>query len=175
MSIPSSTPRGASEQSRMLKKIWKALSPADRAAAVRAATRDKQSHALHKLRSAVIRSLRMRPVTVQAWSAQQLADASARINLDDDVIADLLVTLHLKERVPLLTAFLDAAGVPHTDGATDPETATTDLDPARVAAAADRVLEDFPAEQAQVYFATLIALEGGAWESLRPKLDERFA
>jgi hypothetical protein len=175
MSIPSSTPRGANEQSRLLKKIWKTLSPEDRVLAVRAATRDKHSHAVHNLRAAVMRTLRMRPVTVQAWSPQQLADAAGRIALEDEVIADLLVTLHLKERVALLTAFLDAAGVPHTEGATDPDAAAGELDADRVKSAAEQVLKDFPADQCRIYFATLIALEGGAWETLRPFLGDEFA
>jgi hypothetical protein len=173
MSIPSSTPRGASEQSRLLKKIWKSLTPQDRVLAVRAGTRDEHSHAVHNLRAAVMRTLRMRPVTVQSWSPQQLADASARIALEDDVIADLLVTLHLKERVPLLTAFLDAAGVPHTGGATDPD-AAGELDPDRVRSAAEQVMGKFPADQCRIYFATLIALEGGAWDTLRPFLGDDF-
>jgi hypothetical protein len=175
MSVPSSTPRAASDPARMLKKIWKSMPAEDRVTAVRAATRDRQSNAVHGLRAAVIKTLRMRPATVQTWSAQQLADASAKFNLEDDVIADLLVTYHLNERVPLLTAFLDAAGVPHTNGATDPDAATGEIDPARIEAAADQVLASFPAEQCQVYFATLMALEGGAWEALRPRLDEKYA
>jgi hypothetical protein len=174
MAVPSSTPRGASEQSRLLKKIWKSMSPADRTLAVRAASRDRQSTAAQSIRQALVRSLRMRPVTVQSWGPQQLADASVKVNLDDELIADLLVSFHLSERVPLLTAFLDAAGVPHTAGATDPEAATSDIDPARIETAAELVSREFPEEQWRTYFATLIALEGGAWEALRPRLGEAF-
>jgi hypothetical protein len=109
---------------------------------------------------------------VQGWSPQQLADASAKIALDEQVVADLLIAFHLTERVPLLTAFLDAAGVPHTEGATDPDAATGEIDPARVQAAADLVMQQFPSLDCQIYFATLIALEDGAWQALAPRLDE---
>ena len=36
-------------------------------------------------------------------------------------------------------------------------------------AAADQVLKEFPEADCQLYFATLIALEGGVWEALRPR------
>lgn len=168
MTVPSST---HADRMRLLRKAWRALSAQDRAAAVRATSRAGQG-GLQTLRMAVIKALRMRPATVQGWSPQQLADASAKIVLDEQVLADLLIAFHLTERVPLLTAFLDAAGVPHTEGATDPDASTGEIDPARVQAAADLVSKDFPERDAQVYFATLIALEGGAWEALAPRLDE---
>jgi len=175
MSIPRATARPETDRTRLLRKIWKAMPAEDRTLAVKASTREKRADVVQSLRMAVVQALRMRPQTVQAWSHQQLAETSARINLDENLIADLLIALHLTERVPLLSAFLDQVGVPHTDGATDPEAMTAELDPAKVEAAADHVMQHFDPLACQVYFATLIALEGGSWEVLRSKLDpEKF-
>lgn len=144
---------------------------ADRAAAIRAASKSGNAAAAQAVRLAVTRALRMRPGTVQSWSPQQLADTSVKIGLADDLIAELLVALHLVERVPLLSAFLDAAGVPHTDGVTEDTSASESLPAERVLAAADEVLQRFPGDQCRTYFATLLALEGGGWEPLRARLD----
>lgn len=170
MSVPSSTPRAHSDSARLLRKIWRAMSPADRTAAVRAAGKSNPA-AVQGVRLAVIQALRMRPATVQSWPPQQLAETSAKLALDDDLIAELLVALHLTDRVPLLTAFLDAAGVPHTEGVTEDTSVSDALEPPRVLAAADQVLQQFAPEACQLYFATLVALEGGGWEPLRERLD----
>ena len=174
MTAPSSTPRPQSDSARILKKLWRSMPAEDRTAAVRAANRGGNRGAVQGLRLAVIKTMRMRPATVQSWSPQQLADASARIALDDDVIAELLIALHLGERVPLLTAFLDAAGVPHQEGVVEDTAASEALPAERVLAAADAVLASFPREQCEVYFATLLALEGGGWEPLRGRVDEEL-
>jgi hypothetical protein len=171
MSTPRPTPRAETDRTRLLKKIWRAMPAEERALAVKASSRDTRVDAMQSLRAAVIQQMRMRPQTVQSWSPRQLADASAKLSLPEDLIADLLIAFHLTERVALLSAFLDAVGLPHTDGATDPEAMTTEIEPARVDAAADLVLAQFEPLACQIYFATLIALEGGSWEQLRSRLD----
>ena len=161
----------ASERTRRLRKIWRAMTPEERATAIQAGGPDRGKALVAALRGHLAKTLKLRPATVQSWGVAQIADSTLRAPLGEDVLADLLIAFHLVERVPLLSAFLDTAGIPHTDGATEPGY-TVELDEARVLAAADTLLANFPEHESRIYFATLVALEGGAWMPLEQRLDE---
>jgi hypothetical protein len=166
------TPGAAvTERTRRLRKIWRAMTPQERVAAIRAAGPDGGAGLIVALRGHLAKTLNMRPATVQSWGVSQIAETTLRAPLGEDVIADLLISFHLTERVPLLSHFLDAAGIPHTDGSINPD-ADVELDEAGVQAAADSVLAAFPERECQIYFATLIVLEGGVWMPLEARLDE---
>jgi hypothetical protein len=166
------TPGAAvTERTRRLRKIWRAMTPDERVRAVRASGPDRGAGVVVALRGHLAKALKVRPATLQSWGVQQVADATLRAPLGEDVLADLLIAFHLTERVPLLSAFLDAAGVPHTDGSIEPD-AAVDLEPSRVEGAADAVLANFPEHDARIYFATLIAMEAGPWAPLESRLDE---
>ena len=166
------TPGAAvTERTRRLRKIWRAMTPDERVTAIRVAGPDQGAALVVALRGHLAKTLRVRPATVQSWGVAQIAESTLRAPLGEDVIADLLIAYHLTERVPLLSAFLDAAEVPHTDGSINPEF-TVDLDEARVRKAADTVLAQHPAHDCHIYFATLLALEGGSWTPLETYLDE---
>lgn len=172
MSGPRFTPGSAvTERTRRLRKIWRALTPDERVAAIRAASPDQGAGLITALRAHLSKTLRMRPATVQSWGVSQVAETTLRAPLGDDLIADLLIAFHLTERIPLLSHFLDAAGIPHTEGSINPD-ADVELDEVGVLAAADSALAAFPARECQIYFATLIVLEGGVWEPLESRLDE---
>lgn len=160
----------ATERTRRLRKIWRAMTPDERVLAIRAAGQDRGSGLVTLLRSHLAQGLKVRPVTVQSWGIPQVAEATLRAPLGDDLLSDLLIAFHLTERVALLSAFLDAAGVPHTDGATRVE-GDLELDADRIDAAADAVLAAFPERECQVYFATLLVMEGGTWAPLEARLD----
>jgi hypothetical protein len=166
------TPGAAvTERTRRLRKIWRAMTADERVAAIRAAGPDGGAGLVTALRGHLAKTLRVRPATVQSWGVPQIAESTLRAPLTEEVIADLLIAFHLTHRVPLLSAFLDAAEVPHTDGSINPEF-TVDLDEPRVRAAADAVLASFPEHDCHIYFATLLALEGGAWTPLESLLDD---
>jgi hypothetical protein len=166
------TPGAAvTERTRRLRKIWRAMTPDERVLAIRAAGQERGTGFVTVLRSHVAQTLKIRPVTVQSWSLPQLAEATLRAPLGEDLLSDLLIGLHLTERVPLLSGFLDAAGVPHTGGVTDPDV-EVELDEARILEAADAVLTAFPEHDCRIYFATLLAMEGDTWAPLESRLDE---
>lgn len=162
----------ATERARRLRRIWRAMTADERVLAIRAAGRDGRD-LVPLLRAQLSKTLNVRPVTVQGWGVEKIADQTVRAPLGDDVLADLLIAFHLAERVPLLSAFLDAAGIPHTQGATDD--ADVEPDAARVEAAAEAVAAEFPEHDRRIYFATLLAMEGDAWAPLRSRVDESLA
>jgi hypothetical protein len=159
------------ERTRRLRKIWRAMTPEERVMAIRASGEDKGAALVHSLRTSLAKTLNMRPATVQSWGVQQVAEATLRAPLGEDVIADLLIAFHLTERVPLLSAFLDVAGVPHTNGSTDLD-GPVEVEEEKVLAAADAVLGNYPEHDCRIYFATLLTLEGGAWAPLESRIDE---
>jgi hypothetical protein len=163
----------ASERTRRLRKIWRAMTADERALAIQSGGPDRGKALIQALRGHLASALKVRPGTVQSWGVAQIADSTLRAPLGEEVLADLLIAFHLKERVGLLSAFLDTAGIPHTDGATEPGY-TVQLDEAAVLAAADTLLANFPEHDCRIYFATLVALEGGAWAPLEQRLDESF-
>ena len=72
----------------------------------------------------------------------------------------------------ILAAFLDQLGIEHEDGVIrvdEFETPTAE----QFTAAVGAVYEAFPADEAEVYFATLIAMEPEAWEGLIDVLERR--
>lgn len=172
MSVSRFTPgTAASERTRRLRKIWRAMTADERIRAIRASGPDGGTRLLLTLRAHITKALHVRPATVNGWSVSQLAEATLKSPLGEDVLGDMLIAFHLTERIPLLSAFLDAAGIPHTEGAIDAES-TVELDAERVEAAADAVLADFPEHDCKIYFATLVGMEGGAWTPLESRLDE---
>jgi hypothetical protein len=96
------------------------MTPEERATAIQAGGPDRGKALVAALRGHLAKTLKLRPATVQSWGVAQIADSTLRAPLGEDVLADLLIAFHLVERVPLLSAFLDTAGIPHTDGATEP-------------------------------------------------------
>lgn len=166
------TPGAAvTERTRRLRKIWRAMTPDERVLAIRAAGQERGTGFVTVLRTHVAQTLKVRPVTVQGWGLPQLVEATLRAPLSEDILADLLIGFHLTQRVPLLSGFLDAAGVPHTEGVTEPD-AQVELDEARILEAADRVMANFPEHDCRIYFATLLAMEGDTWAPLEARLDE---
>ncbi|HEX8360467.1 MAG TPA: HMG-box domain-containing protein [Longimicrobium sp.] len=172
MSTPRFTPGAAvTERTRRLRKIWRAMTPEERVLAIRSSGEDRGAALVVSLRSHLAKTLNIRPATVQSWGIQQVAESTLRAPLSEELIADLLIGFHLTQRVPLLSAFLDAAGIPHTDGSTDLE-GPVEVEEERVLQAADALLANFPEHECKIYFATLLTLEGGAWGPLETRIDD---
>ena len=94
------------------------------------------------------------------------------VRVNDALASTLLLALHLGRRRAILAAFLDQLGIEHEDGVIQVdefETPTAE----KFTAAVGAVYEAFPADEAEVYFATLIAMEPEAWEGLIEVLERR--
>jgi len=166
------TPGAAvTERTRRLRKIWRAMTPEERVLAIRASGPDNGAGLVLALRGHLSNALKVRPATMKSWGMPQIAEATLRAPLGEDLLADMLIAFHLTERVPLLSAFLDAAGVRHTEGSINPD-AEVELDEAGVRAAADAAMAAFPEHDCRIYFATLVAMEGGVWTPLESRLNE---
>jgi hypothetical protein len=130
----------AAPRSTTVRKLWKALTPEERTAAITAALADDESGWVKTTtRVAVAGAIKFRPQTVATWPKQKLVAEAARVPLDDvQLLSSFLVDLHLGTRRPMMAAFLDAVGVKHDGGRIDTEASgPIEVTPEQLRAAAD--------------------------------------
>jgi len=109
-----------------------------------------QRYSVEQRRTAIRRALR--------------APASTRLALD--AVREYL----LVAQRPMLIRFLDALGIPHEEGALGEEP-LDEPEPARLDAAVDALLAEFPRPDVLLYLRTFAAHESAPW----PRLAERLA
>ncbi|MDB4882851.1 MAG: hypothetical protein JWL95_1617 [Gemmatimonadetes bacterium] len=159
-----------------IRKLWKALTPEERAAAVSAALADDENGWVKTTtRGAIAGALKFRPQTVATWPRQKLVSEAARLPLDDaQLLSAFLVDLHLGTRRPMMAAFLDAVGVPHEDGRIDTEASgPIEVPPEKLHAAADELVRRFPLDEAVTYFLTLLLQDAETWGGAITWLEAR--
>jgi hypothetical protein len=156
----------AAPKTTTIRRLWKALTPEERTAAVSAALSDDENGWVKTTtRGAIAAALKFRPQTVATWPRQKLVAEATRLPLDDvQLLSAYLVDLHLGNRRPMMAAFLDAVGVPHTDGGIDTEAAgPIEVAPETLHAAADQLVQRFPIDDVVTYFLTLLLQDAEAW------------
>ena len=164
----------AAPTSTTVRKLWKALTPEERAAAIAAAMADDENGWVKTTtRVAVAGAIKFRPQTVATWPRQKLIAEAARLPLDDvQLLSAYLVDLHLGTRRPMMAAFLDAVGVKHDDGRIDTEaTGAVEVAPERLRAAADDIAGRFPLDDVVTYFLTLLLQDHESWKGTMAWLE----
>src|SRR3954462_14494001 len=139
----------AEPASTTIRKLWKALTPEERALGITTALDDDENGWVKSTtRGAVAGALRFRPQTVATWPRAKLVSEAARLPLDDvQLLSAYLVDLHLGHRRPMMAAFLDELGIANDDGRIDSETTEVPVqDPAKLSAAAESIAARFPAD-----------------------------
>ncbi|HEY2067005.1 MAG TPA: hypothetical protein VGG84_13705 [Gemmatimonadaceae bacterium] len=159
-----------------VRKLWKALTPEERALGITASMADDQNGWVKATtRNAVAGKLKFRPQTVATWPRAKLVSEAARLPLDDlQLLSAYLIDLHLGHRRPMMAAFLDTLGIANDDGRIDSEeTAVPPQDAGRLSAAADELAARFPADDVAVYFLTLLLQDSATWGGLSTWLESR--
>jgi hypothetical protein len=152
-----------------IRKLWKALTPDERALGIAAAlTDDENGWVKATTRGAVAGALRFRPQTVGTWPRAKLVSEAARLPLDDvQLLSAYLVDLHLGHRRPMMAAFLDELGIANDDGRIDSETTEVGpQEPSAVRRAADVLVGRYPADEVATYFLTLLLQDSAVWKGL---------
>ena len=156
----------AAPSSTTVRKLWKALTPEERTAAITASLADDESGWVKTTtRVAVAGAIKFRPQTVATWPKQKLVTEAARVPIDDvQLLSAFLVDLHLGTRRPMMAAFLDAVGVKHDGGRIDTEASgPIEVTPERLRTAADDLASRFPLDEVVTYFLTLLLQDAGTW------------
>jgi hypothetical protein len=166
----------AAPRNTTVRKLWKALTPEERTAAIMAAMADDQNGWVKATtRTAVASTIKFRPQTVATWPKQKLVAEAARAPLDDvQLLSAFLVDLHLGTRRPMMATFLDAVGVKHDDGRIDTEgSGPIEVAPETMRAAADELAGRYPVDEVVTYFLTLLLQDAGTWSGAIEWLEER--
>lgn len=153
-------------KSTTVRKLWKALSPDERVAAITAALADDENGWVKTTtRVAVASAIKFRPQTVATWPRQKLVTEAARVPIDDvQLLSAFLVDLHLGTRRPMMAAFLDAVGVKHDGGRIDTEASgPIEVTPERLRTAADDLASRYPLDEVVTYFLTLLLQDAETW------------
>ena len=153
-----------------IRRLWKALTPDERALGITAALADDENGWVKTTtRGAVASALRFRPQTIGTWSRAKLVSEAARLPLDDvQLLSAYLVDLHLGHRREMMATFLDALGIANENGRIDSD--TTEVPPQeteKLGTAADEVARKYPADDVVVYFLTLLLQDAATWGGLR--------
>jgi hypothetical protein len=153
-------------------RLWKQLTTAERLKLARAfwladeAAQD-QVHAV----LTISQQKKFRPKTVAALDHDRKARHLASIAVVPDQVASrALVAYHLAEQRPMMSAFLDAVGVPHDNGLIRDEAVKPES--AKLKAAAADLAGQFPAADVALYFSTLVMQDPEAWGLLESLLEQ---
>ncbi len=150
-------------------RLWSALDEPVRRLAIHAMYDDPELR--REVDQALAEALRFRPAAVRKLPVDRRVDHFVRrVRPDNSLATNLLTTLHLAHRRPLLGAFLDALDIPNDDGLIPPGHEPEPFAADRLAPAVDGLRERFDTADVDVYLATLLALDPDAWGGLRPLL-----
>ena len=110
--------------------------------------------------------MKFRPKSVLTLAPERRAKYLATLPaMSDAIAARALVNYHLERQRPMMGAFLDLLGIPHENGLINDENVVKP-DPEKLKTAADELVTKFPAEDARLYFATLVSQDPETWEPL---------
>jgi len=115
--------------------------------------------------------LKARPRYIQGLPIEKRARHLAHFpGMPDLLAARILVSYHLGHQRPMMSAFLDAIGITHDNGliTEDPQEPIT---PEQVQAGRAALEATYPAEDIQLYFATLLAQDPETWGALRSAIQ----
>jgi len=122
--------------------------------------------------SAVAEARKLRPVFLERQARVErhatMLGTLTRPQLDQ-VAAILLRTWLVKKHTAMLTAFLDALGIPHKEGVVEDLPAT--MDDEKLKAAVEQLLAKFPPEVVAVYLNAFNDMNEANWPNLKTILE----
>ena len=154
-------------------QLWASLEPEVRLAAARSLYVHDWGEAPTRREAdfAIMQGMRFRESAVRQLPVDRRAQYVARsIHPTDSLVGSMLLALHLEQRRAMLSAFLDALNIPHTDGLIDEDHDMTPPSGATLQKAAKTLFERFPVDEVELYLATLYVLDRATWAGLAPLL-----
>jgi hypothetical protein len=147
--------------------LWKGMTEEQRVEAARAFWNDSESVMEQaEVLALIARRLNFRLKTVQALSLdRKVKHLMATGNVSDAVAGRLLVTYHLANERPMMSAFLDELTIAHENGLiADAELPRPEQ--GALAAAAEKLRAGYPREKTDLYFSTLVLQDPDTWSGL---------
>lgn len=149
-------------------KLWKQMPPDRRLDASRAFWEDDQSADQQaEAIIAIAQHLKFRPRSAATLPLDKRARYLATLpNVSDLIASRLLVSYHLSAQRPMMGRFLDLLGIEHENGLITAEEVAAP-DQSRLAEAATTLRQEFPEQDVDLYFSTLVAQDPETWGELQ--------
>jgi hypothetical protein len=155
-------------------QLWASLEPEVRLAAARSLYSHDWGEAPTRREAdvAIMHGMRFRESAVRQLPVDRRAQYVARsIRPTDSLAGSMLLALHLEQRRAMLSAFLDALEIPHADGLIDEDHEMKPPSTANLQKAVKSLSERFPADEVELYLATLYVLDRVTWAGLASLLE----
>lgn len=157
--------------------LWQQLDQDTRLSAASAFYRHEidDGGALHARADArVAAALKFRAAAVRKLPVERRARSLAfSTRLDLDLVSAMLTALHFEDRSEIMVAFLDALGIQHEAGLIAPDHGVLVTDADRLTTAIEGLYSGFPAEQVDLYLATLYLSDPDSWKMIEPVMRSR--
>lgn len=128
----------------------------------------------HEADASIALGMRFREATVRQLPVERRAAYLARnVSPNDSLASSLLLALHLEHRRPLLSAFLDALGIPHDDGVIAEADGVDPPEAGRLREATAGLGLKFARAHLDLYIASLLAIDPVTWGGLAEIAAER--
>jgi hypothetical protein len=155
-------------------RLWKQMTTERRLEAARAFWEDE--HSGEQQAEAVIaiaQHLKFRPKSAASLPVEKRTRYLAGLPSVSDLVASrLLVAYHLATQRPMMGRFLDALGIAHEEGLiTAEEVARPER--ARLEEAATALRQEYPEQDVELYFATLVGQDPETWGDLQALVSVR--
>jgi hypothetical protein len=151
-------------------QLWKQMSEEQKLRAAEAFWREPDGIEQQVEAMALLaQKLKARPRYIQGLPIEKRARHLAHFpGMPDLLAARMLVSYHLAHQRPMMSAFLDALGITHDNGliTEDPKGPVT---AEQVKAGRAALAGSYPAEDVELYFATLLAQDPETWSALEKK------
>ncbi len=153
--------------------MWKRIPAERKLVAVQAFWQDEdaieqQAEAL----LAIASHLRFRPKSVRSLPEEKRVRYLANLpTVSDSVAGRVLVSYHLAHQRPMLGAFLDALGIQHDNGVLAAEEIQPPA-PEKLKEAVEKLQAEFPKDDVELYFLTLLAQDPQTWGGLADVLQQ---
>jgi len=155
-------------------QLWASLEPEVRLAAARSLYSHDWGEAPTRREAdfAIMQGMRFRESAVRQLSIDKRASYVARsIRPTDSLAGSMLLALHLEQRRAMLSAFLEALKIPHDNGLIAEDHDMKPPSAATLEKAAKALRDRFPADEVELYLATLYVLDRVTWAGLAPLLN----
>lgn len=149
------------------RQIWKGMSRDQRLRAAEALFADQRLDKVQRLQALApwIVAQGLRPQFLDSLPKARRASLLAGSGLPEETAAQVLLSFHLVAQRPLLSRFLDLLGVKHQEGLVEDDQEMRP-DATKLPEAAAVMRREFPGEDVDLYFRTLVAADPEGWEPL---------
>jgi hypothetical protein len=152
--------------------VWDLMTDDEKKASAAALWSNADRESRMAVEMLVAKEMKFRPQSVRKLSVERVAPRLARMaaDLPETVFFQFLFHLHMAERRELMVEYLDAVGLPHSEGVLD--LGEDDEAPTEQAAAGPaKDLVSKHGREGLVYLATLAVADADFWAGMLPVLD----